>query len=215
MPVVLAVSSTTVTVPEGATQTWQVRLASAPSAPVTVTVARASGDADLTVAGGATLAFTTANWNAAQTVTLAAANDADSVNGTASFRVSAAGATDVLVAATEADKDALPGGCAVDFDTSSDWGSGQVPRVVLRNTGAAPINGWSLSWTESNDVTLVNSWNATLALSGRGFVATPLGNATVPANGSVEFGMQLGYSGAKPLPTSLTWGGRSCTIVVK
>ncbi len=215
VPVVLSVSGAPVTVPEGGTRTFQVQLASAPSGPVTVTVARASGDADLTVAGGATLSFTTANWNAPQTVTLAAANDADNVNGTASFRVSAAGATDVLVAATEADKDALPGSCAVDFDTSSDWGSGQVPRVVLRNTGGTAINGWSLSWTESNDVSLVNSWNATLAASGRSFVATPLGNATVPANGSVEFGMQLGYSGAKPLPTGLTWGGRSCTIVVK
>lgn len=215
VPVVLSVSGAPVTVPEGGTRTFQVQLASAPSGPVTVTVARASGDADLTVAGGATLSFTTANWNAPQTVTLAAANDADNVNGTASFRVSAAGATDVLVAATEADKDALPGSCAADFDTSSDWGSGQVPRVVLRNTGGTAINGWSLSWTESNDVSLVNSWNATLAASGRSFVATPLGNATVPANGSVEFGMQLGYSGAKPLPTGLTWGGRSCTIVVK
>ena len=90
-----------------------------------------------------------------------------------------------------------------------------MPRVILRNTGAAAINGWSLSWTASNDVTLVNSWNATLGTSGRGFVATPLGNATVPANGSVEFGMQLGYSGAKPVPVGLTWAGRSCTIVVK
>ena len=54
-----------------------------------------------------------------------------------------------------------------------------------------------------------------VATSGRGFVATPLGNATVPANGSVEFGMQLGYSGAKPVPVGLTWAGRSCTIVVK
>ncbi len=63
----------------GASDTLTVALASAPSADVTVTV---SGNADLAVASGSgslaastTLSFTPANWNTAQTVTVAAVDD--------------------------------------------------------------------------------------------------------------------------------------------
>jgi hypothetical protein len=217
VPVTLVVSGAPLSVPEGAARTFQVRLGAAPAANLNVSVFRASGDTDLSVSSGGTLTFTAANWNTNQNVTIAAANDADSVNGGASFTVSAANAAPVSVAVTEADKDVVvAGGCSVEFNTSNDWGSGQVPSVTLFNTGAAPINGWSLSWTESSDVTLSNSWNASVAQNGRSFVATPLSyNATVPANGSVNFGMQLGYSGAKPVPGALTWAGRNCSIVVK
>ena len=217
VPVRLLVSGAPLSVPEGTSRSFQVRLDAAPTANVTVSAIRASGDTDLSVAGGATLSFTPANWNVNQNVTIAAAADADSINGGASFTVSAPNAAPVSVAATEVDKDVVvSAGCTVEFNTSSDWGSGQVPSVTLYNTTAAPINGWSLSWTESNSVTLANAWNATVSASGRSFVATPLSyNGTIPANGSVNFGMQLGYSGAKPLPTALSWAGRNCTIVVK
>lgn len=73
---------------------------------VTVSIVRASGDADLT-ASPTSLTFTTANWNVAQNVTISAAQDADTLNGTASFTVSAAGLTSVNVSATESDDDLL------------------------------------------------------------------------------------------------------------
>jgi hypothetical protein len=216
IPVSLVVTGTPLSVPEGASRTFQVRLGAAPKANVTVSVARLTGDTDLSVAAGATLTFTPANWNVTQPVTVAAAIDADSLNGSATFGVSAPTATTVNAVATEADKDVQTGGCAVDFDTTNDWGAGQVPRVVLRNTGTTPITGWALNWTASNDVTLTNSWGATVTQSGRAFSATPTGwNATIAAGGNVEFGMQLAYSGAKVLPTSVSWAGRSCTIAVK
>jgi hypothetical protein len=90
-------------VPEGGTATFQVRLSSQPASTVTATVERVSGDADLSVSGGASLTFTTANWNTYQTVTLAAAVDVDAVNGTATIRVSATGIANKDVATTEAD----------------------------------------------------------------------------------------------------------------
>ena len=101
------------------------------------------------------------------------------------------------------------------FATSNDWGSGQVPSITLRNTGSSPIDGWTVTWTESNDVALSNSWSTTLTQSGRNFQAAPVGyNQVVPANGRVSFGMPLGYSGATPLPLNLKWAGRNCTIAV-
>ncbi|MEV0379246.1 glycoside hydrolase family 48 protein [Nonomuraea sp. NPDC050643] len=101
----LVVSPTTLSVPEAGTASFGVRLSQAPSSNVTVSVARASGDADLTVSGTATRTFTPSNWNTVQNVTLAAANDTDTTSGSAVFRVSATGYTPVDVSVSEADDD--------------------------------------------------------------------------------------------------------------
>jgi len=68
-----------------------VSLAIAPAANVTVSVARASGDADIGVSEGATLTFTPSNWNVPQTATVWAAADLDRTDDQASLAVSASG----------------------------------------------------------------------------------------------------------------------------
>ena len=79
------VSSGTLTVTEGATATYAVKLGKAPSANVTVAIARnTSGDTDLSV-NPASLTFTPSNWDTEQTVTVSAAEDTDNTNGSASF----------------------------------------------------------------------------------------------------------------------------------
>ena len=98
-------STDAVTVPEGGTQSFQVRLSAQPAATVNATVSRVSGDTDITVQIGAALSFTTANWNINQTVTLAAAEDIDAANGSATIRVSATGVPDKDVTATELEND--------------------------------------------------------------------------------------------------------------
>ena len=68
----------TLNVKQGDRATFGVKLASQPSSPVTVAVARSSGSTDLT-ATPASLTFTTADWDTAQNVTVtSAANGADS-----------------------------------------------------------------------------------------------------------------------------------------
>ena len=79
----LSFSDLRVSVPEGSTATYTVRLATAPSDSVTVAVS-ISGDGDLT-ASPASLSFTTSDWDTAQTVTVSAAEDADTDNGTATI----------------------------------------------------------------------------------------------------------------------------------
>ena len=72
-------------VPEGGTASYQVTLDSQPFGSVTVSVAPAAdSDPDLGVTP-ARLTFTAANWNAAQTVTVSAADDQDGTDGTATF----------------------------------------------------------------------------------------------------------------------------------
>ncbi|MEV6985211.1 glycoside hydrolase family 48 protein [Sphaerisporangium sp. NPDC051017] len=106
----IVVSPTTLVVPEGGTASYGVKLSKAPTANVTVTTAKAAGgDPDLTVQSGGTLTFTPANWNTTQPVTIAAAEDADTAAGTATFTSTATGWTSASLVATEADNDGSGG----------------------------------------------------------------------------------------------------------
>ncbi|MER6187827.1 cellulose binding domain-containing protein, partial [Streptomyces sp. NPDC001652] len=70
-PAIVA-SATQLAVQQGETGTFGVKLSTQPSANVTVTTARASGNSGLSVTGGASLTFTPSNWNTAQNVTITA-----------------------------------------------------------------------------------------------------------------------------------------------
>ncbi len=98
-------STESITVPEGAAATFTVSLLMEPSGTVEATVARQSGDADITVQSGGTLIFETWNYSIPQTVTLAADEDEDYLDGTAVITVSAPNYLSCEVAATEADND--------------------------------------------------------------------------------------------------------------
>ncbi|WTD59081.1 glycoside hydrolase family 6 protein [Streptosporangium sp. NBC_01639] len=102
----IVASATSVSVPEGSSKTVGFRLSKAPTGNVTVNLTK-TGDADLTISPS-TLAFTTANWNTAQNVTVSAAQDADQTDGTATIAAAATGHTGVSVTATEADDDGTP-----------------------------------------------------------------------------------------------------------
>jgi hypothetical protein len=118
VPQSIVVTPTAVTVPEGSTATYSVRLAVQPTANVTVTsTAAAAGDANLTVSAGASLTFTTVNWNVTQNVTIAAAEDADTTNGTRAITVASTGLTSVTVTATEADNDGAANAYLAEFMT--------------------------------------------------------------------------------------------------
>ena len=102
-------SKTGVSVPEGGTATYTVKLAFRPSVNVTVTIAKnADGDTNLT-ANKSSLTFTVVNWNQDQTVTVTATADKDALNGTATFTHTASGGgyggTSTTLTATEADSE--------------------------------------------------------------------------------------------------------------
>ena len=96
-------SANAITVPEGSTSSFQVKLNAAPVNPTTVTVSWLSGDTDITVHSGDSLMFTTSSWNTYQTVTLSAVAEPDRLNGVATIRCSATGTADKDVKATEQD----------------------------------------------------------------------------------------------------------------
>ncbi len=94
---------TSVNVREAGEGRFFLRLDKAPDGLVTVSVARDSGDAGLTIQGGATRTFKASNWSTWQAVTLTNAADADADGETAVFRVSLPGRADQFVTATALD----------------------------------------------------------------------------------------------------------------
>jgi hypothetical protein len=102
----LVVTPPSLTFSEGATGTFTIALSAAPAAPVMVAVARASGDTDITVTSGAMLTFDGTNFAMPQTVTLSAADDADTALDTATLTVTATGYSTRTVAVSVADDDA-------------------------------------------------------------------------------------------------------------
>lgn len=97
--VISSVASLNVT--EGGSSTFTVRLARAPAATVAVALQH-EGDDDID-ASPAGLTFTTANWNAPQTVTVSAAGDADTAADTAAIVLASPGIASARVAITGID----------------------------------------------------------------------------------------------------------------
>lgn len=77
----------TITLAEGGTGQFGMRLSGIPESDVTVSVARVTGDLDITVESGASLVFTPGDWYMPQMVTLAAAEDVDQEDGEAVIMV--------------------------------------------------------------------------------------------------------------------------------
>jgi hypothetical protein len=91
---------TSLTVQQGNTGTVAVKLSSQPSASTTVTAAITGGD--LTVSSGASLTFTTSNWNTTQNVTVAAGTNSANAGANGTLTLSATGYTSSTVSVTEA-----------------------------------------------------------------------------------------------------------------
>lgn len=105
--IAIEVSTTTINVSEGGQAAFNVRLTQRPEARrVTVNVSRIAGDADINISSGETLTFRRNRYNQWKTVALAAAEDGDTSNGQAVFRLSGSGLTDAQVTAIEEDNDA-------------------------------------------------------------------------------------------------------------
>ncbi len=99
-------SQKVVTIPEGGAASFGVMLNRRPTTDVSVTVSLLSGgDPDISLTSGSSLTFTAENWAYQQMVTLAAAQDPDAINGTATVSLTAEGYTKKEVTARESDHD--------------------------------------------------------------------------------------------------------------
>lgn len=103
----LVVSALHLRMAEGGSAAFGVRLAMAPSGPVSVTATPTGGDLTVSVSQGATLSFDASNWSVPQIVRLTAAHDDNSVDDRVEIDVSAAGIGSEAVLVRVTDDDAF------------------------------------------------------------------------------------------------------------
>ena len=135
-------------VPEDSTHVFKIRLRTAPASDTTVSVARISGDTNITVDSGSELVFTTLNWSNEQAVVLAAAEDPDEFNSNALIQCSSPGLSNAWVTAVESDNDIVGGRRKLLFDfgyddtrTVGNWNYVTKPITGMRVWNAMDTNG--------------------------------------------------------------------------
>ncbi len=181
-------------VPEGSSNTVNVRLSGKPSSTTTVTASRTFGDTDLSVSSGSVLTFTPSNWDVWQTVTISAAEDADADQDYAQFELACPLAWSGWIQAYEVENEIsemitdhssleIPEGTSVNLGVrlSADPGVSTVVTASLnRGTDVSITAGGTLTFDSGNwdvyqYVTLeglvdadVDDANDTLTLTGTG-----------------------------------------------
>jgi cellulase/cellobiase CelA1 len=99
------------------------------------------------------------------------------------------------------------GACTATGTVQSQWAQGYVMRVVVANSGNAPISGWTVTTTLPSGHQRTNHWNANVIPSGQTLTATPMGfNANLAPGQQADWGFQASRSSGNALPTSF-----SCT----
>ncbi|MFD3515962.1 cellulase family glycosylhydrolase [Streptomyces sp. NPDC058657] len=103
------------------------------------------------------------------------------------------------------------GGCAVDYRLE-DWGTGFNAQVTLHNTGTRAIEGWRLDFAFPGGQTVTSAWNARATQQGRQVQVThEPWTRTIPAGGTVGFGIAADSTGGNGVPAAFTLNGRTCT----
>ena len=83
----------------------------------------------------------------------------------------------------------LPATATVTFHTTGVWGTGYNAEVRIRNDGATPIRGWTVTFEHAAQI--VNLWNGQLASDGATRTVTDAGhNAVIAPGQTVKFGFQ-------------------------
>ncbi len=161
----IVASTASLSVTQGSSGTVGLSLSAAPSANVTLTTTRASGNSGLSVTGGGSLTFTSANFSTPQNVTITA----DSTGtGAATFTASASGFTSVSVTVTEVASGGGSSGPAPQLHVSGNKllnGSGQ--QVILRGVNRSGaeyscVNGTGIFDGEMDQAAInaIKSWGS-------------------------------------------------------
>jgi cellulose 1,4-beta-cellobiosidase len=65
-----------------------------------------------------------------------------------------------------------PGTCSGTYSVINSWSGGFQGQVVVKNTGAGTLNGWSLGWTFPSSATINSLWNGSYTESGNTVTVT-------------------------------------------
>lgn len=187
---------------------FSVSLSQASSTPVTVQYTTADGTATLAnndyVAAAGTLTF--APGVTTQTFSVKVVGDTQ-VEPDETFAVKLSnpvGATLSRAQATGTIKndDTAPPTGNIQFQVTSDWGSGFTGQITMRNGGTTPLTNWVLEFDFPATVTSI--WNASVASHvGNQYVIQAVAwNSTIAAGASTSFGFNASPGGGTAVPTN-------------
>ncbi|MEU0878257.1 cellulose-binding domain-containing protein [Lentzea sp. NPDC005914] len=99
--------------------------------------------------------------------------------------------------------------CVVGYQVDQ-WSNGFVAQVKVTNN-AAPVDGWTLTWTFAGDQHVTSGWSADLAQSGKVVTARNQAfNRGIATGASVQFGFQATFQGTNDTPTDFALNGVRC-----
>jgi cellulase/cellobiase CelA1 len=86
--------------------------------------------------------------------------------------------------------------------------------VVVTNTGATPVSGWTLAFTlPAGQRVTPPGWSANWAQAGQAVTATPLSwNGTLPPGGATSIGFNGSHTGNTGEPAAFTLNGQACAV---
>ncbi len=184
----VTLSKTSLTVEEGSSETYTVKLDKAPTANVTITVGGASGDVTVM---GSPLTFTPGNFGTAQTITVNAARDGDATDDTATL-THAASSTDASY------------GASLEIDDVDVTVTDTTPTFQLLTDPAAVTEGTDISLTVTSDRSISGNWPVRLTLAARSsstFTAADIAGTLGPREFTANFG-SASTTGTVTIPTS-------------
>jgi cellulase/cellobiase CelA1 len=154
----------------------------------------------LTISGSGLITGTPATaGSATATVT---ATDGTGASGSATFTWTVTGSTGGGGSGT----------CHVAYARTNEWPGGFTANVTVSNTGTAPINGWTATWTFPGDQKITNAWSATTTQSGANVSAANVAyNSTIAPGANTSFGFQGTFTSNDTSPTSFTVNGAACS----
>ncbi|WP_425444596.1 cellulase family glycosylhydrolase [Streptomyces phaeoluteigriseus] len=102
--------------------------------------------------------------------------------------------------------------CSVGYRVVGQWPGGFQGEIVLRNSGTAPVSGWTLGFAFADGQTVSNMWGGTPTQTGNTVsVAAASYTSAVPVGGTVTIGF-IGTKGAtNTAPSAFTLNGTACT----
>ncbi|MFI0087989.1 cellulase family glycosylhydrolase [Streptomyces bobili] len=167
-------------------------------------VVRISGGTETTVAASTTNTATLTGLTAESAYTFAVyARDAA---GNRSARSATVNVT------TDEDGGTPGAACSVGYRVVGQWPGGFQGEIALRNTGTAPVSGWTLAFAFADGQTVSNMWGGTPTQTG-GTVSVAAASYTsaVPVGGTVTVGFIATKGATNTAPAAFTLNGTTCS----
>ncbi|MFI6069223.1 cellulose binding domain-containing protein [Micromonospora sp. NPDC051227] len=106
-----------------------------------------------------------------------------------------------------------PSTCRVTYRNQSEWPGGFVATATVHNAGAAPVDGWVVTFNFPGDQQVTSGWNATIDQTGATVTARNVDwNRVLAPNSSVTFGVEGRWSASAAPPAAFSLNGVPCTV---